>query len=102
MRALLPDGLSMDVLRSGSQLVGDAARTARRAATAEDAIWALAATPALVADIARMRAGEALVDARPELSLVENFMLKMSGRARRTRRRPVRSTRTSPSPPSTA
>jgi citrate synthase len=79
MRVLLPDGLSMDVLRSGLSSWATL-RHREEGGDSDDAIWALAATPALVADIARMRAGEALVQPRPELSLVENFMFKMSGR----------------------
>ena len=72
MRALLPDGFPMDVLRSG---LSSWAALRRRAegGDADDAIWALAAAAALVADIARIRAGQSTVDARPELSLVENF-----------------------------
>jgi citrate synthase len=78
MRALLPEGLPMDVLRSG---LSSWATLRRRGegGDADDAIWALAASPALVADIARIRSGHPIVEARPGLSLVENFMLKMSG-----------------------
>jgi citrate synthase len=80
MGALLPDGLPMDVLRSG---LSSWATLRRRAegGDADDAIWALAAAPALVADIARIRQGKSIVEARAELSLVENLMLKMSGEA---------------------
>ena len=78
-RALLPGGLSMDVLRSGLSSWATL-RHREEGGDADDAIWALAATPALVADIARIRAGEELVEPRPELTLVENFMFKMSGR----------------------
>jgi citrate synthase len=78
MRALLPDGLSMDVLRSGLSAWATLRHRAE-GGDADDAVWALAATSALVADIARIRTGAAIVAARPELSLVENLMLKMSG-----------------------
>jgi citrate synthase len=78
MRALLPAGLSMDVLRSGLSSWATL-RHRDEGGDSDDAIWALAATPALVADIARIRSGEPIVEARPELSLVENLMLKMSG-----------------------
>jgi citrate synthase len=78
MRALLPDGIPMDVLRSGLSAWATL-RHRDEGGDADDAIWALAATPALVADIARLRSGEAIVDARADLSLVENLMFKMSG-----------------------
>jgi citrate synthase len=80
MRLVLADSLSMDVLRTGLSAWATLRKRAE-GGDADDAVWALAATPALVADIARMRAGAEIVDARPELSLVENFMLKMSGEA---------------------
>jgi citrate synthase len=79
MGALLPDALSMDVLRSGLSSWA-ALRKMPEGGDADDAIWALAAATALVADIGRMRSGLPIVDARAELTLVENFMLKMSGR----------------------
>ncbi len=75
---LLPGGLPMDVLRTGLS----AWATLRRRAEGgdeDDAIWALAATPALVADIARIREGAPTLPARPELGLVENLLFKMSG-----------------------
>jgi citrate synthase len=78
MGALLPDGLSMDVLRSGLSSWATL-RTRAEGGDADDAVWALAAAAALVADIARMRSGRPIVAARAELTLVENFMLKMSG-----------------------
>jgi citrate synthase len=78
MRLLLPDGLPMDVMRSGLSAWATLRRRAE-GGDADDAVWALAASPALVADIARIRSGQPIVDARAELTLVENFMLKMSG-----------------------
>jgi citrate synthase len=78
MRAVLPGALSMDVLRTGLSAWATL-RVRPEGGDADDAIWALAATPALVADIGRMRTGGAIVAARPELGLVENLMLKLSG-----------------------
>ena len=45
----------------------------------EDALWALAATPAIVADYARLRAGAESLAPDPELGIVENYLLKLSG-----------------------
>ena len=68
----------------------------------EDALWALAATPAIVADYARLRSGAEPLAPDPELGIVENYLLKLSGELPGRRRRPARSTRTSSSAPSTA
>ncbi len=45
----------------------------------EDALWALAATPAIVADFARLRTGAQVLAPDPELGIVENYLLKLSG-----------------------
>jgi citrate synthase len=78
LRTLLPGGLSMDVLRTGLSAWATL-RTRAEGGDADDATWALAASAALVADIARIRQGAPIVEARAELGLVENLMLKMSG-----------------------
>ena len=69
----------MDVLRSGLSIVGRACARRAEGGDSEDALWALAATPAIVADYARLRAGEASLAPDPELGIVENYMLKLSG-----------------------
>jgi citrate synthase len=79
LATLLPDGLPMDVLRTGLSAWATLRHRAE-GGDADDAIWALAATPALVADIARIRANAPILAARPELGLVENLLFKMSGR----------------------
>jgi citrate synthase len=78
MRTLLPGGLPMDVLRSGLSAWATLRHRAE-GGDADDAIWALAGTAAIVADIERIRSGAPIVAARPDLGLVENLLLKLSG-----------------------
>src|ERR1700712_779424 len=68
----------MDVLRTGLSVWG-ALRGRDEGGDGEDALWALAATPAIVADYARLRAGKPIVVPDPELGIVENYLLKLSG-----------------------
>ena len=69
----------MDVLRTGLSAWG-ALRGRAEGGDSEDALWALAATPAIVADFARLRTGAELLPADPSLGLVENYLLKLNGR----------------------
>ena len=68
----------MDVLRTGLSVWG-ALRGRAEGGDSEDALWALAATPAIVADYARLRTGAEIVVPDPELGIVENYLLKLSG-----------------------
>ena len=68
----------MDVLRTGLSVWG-ALRGRDEGGDAEDALWALAATPAIVADYARIRTGAAVLAPDPALGIVENYLLKLSG-----------------------
>jgi citrate synthase len=78
IRALGASALPMDVLRTGLSIWG-AMRARAEGGDSEDALWALAATPAIVADYARLRAGEEILAPDPELGIVENYLLKLSG-----------------------
>ena len=78
IRALGDTALPMDVLRTGLSFWG-AMRARAEGGDSEDALWALAATPAIVADYARLRSGEAILAPDPELGIVENYLLKLSG-----------------------
>ena len=78
IRALGTDALAMDVLRTGLSVWG-AMRARAEGGDSEDALWALAATPAIVADYARLRAGAQVLAPDPELGIVENYLLKLSG-----------------------
>ena len=78
IRALGDTALPMDVLRTGLSVWG-AMRARAEGGDSEDALWALAATPAIVADYARLRSGEAILAPDPELGIVENYLLKLSG-----------------------
>src|SRR3954466_14732534 len=78
IRALGDAALPMDVLRTGLSVWG-AMRARAEGGDSEDALWALAATPAIVADYARLRAGAEILDPDPELGIVENYLLKLSG-----------------------
>ncbi len=100
MRALLPDALSMDVLRTGLSSWA-ALRVRPEGGDAEDAIWALAAMPALVADIARLRAGAGHRRGARRARPGRELHAEDERRACPIRRRRARSTRTSRSRPST-
>ena len=78
IRSLGSVALPMDVLRTGLSVWG-ALRGRDEGGDSEDALWALAATPAIVADYARIRAGAAPLAPDPELGIVENYLLKLSG-----------------------
>ena len=78
VRSLGPDALAMDVLRTGLSVWG-AMRGRAEGGDSEDALWALAATPAIVADFARLRTGAQVLAPDPELGIVENYLLKLSG-----------------------
>ena len=78
IRALGDTALPMDVLRTGLSFWG-AMRARAEGGDSEDALWALAAMPAIVADYARLRSGEAILAPDPELGIVENYLLKLSG-----------------------
>ena len=78
IRSLGPDALAMDVLRTGLSVWG-AMRGRAEGGDSEDALWALAATPAIVADFARLRTGAQVLAPDPELGIVENYLLKLSG-----------------------
>ena len=76
---LLGDGaLAMDVLRTGLSVWSGLRRTSE-GGDASDALGALAAAPAIVADFERIRKGLPLVAADPSLGLVENYLLKLRG-----------------------
>jgi citrate synthase len=79
MRALDTDALPMDVLRTGLSVWG-AMRGRAEGGDSDDALWALAATPAIVADCARLRTGADPLAPDPDLGIVENYLLKLSGR----------------------
>jgi citrate synthase len=78
IRALGSVALPMDVLRTGLSVWG-AMRARAEGGDSEDALWALAATPAIVADYARLRSGSEPLAPDPDLGIVENYMLKLSG-----------------------
>jgi len=78
IRSLGPDALAMDVLRTGLSVWG-AMRGRAEGGDSEDALWALAATPAIVADFARLRTGMQALAPDPELGIVENYLLKLTG-----------------------
>jgi citrate synthase len=78
MRSLEPDALAMDVLRTGLSSWG-ASRHKDSGGDEADALWALGAVAAIVADHERLRQGQDIVDPDPELGFVENYLLKLAG-----------------------
>jgi citrate synthase len=78
IRSLGSTALPMDVLRTGLSVWG-AMRGRAEGGDSEDALWALAATPAIVADYARLRAGRPVLAPDPALGIVENYLLKING-----------------------
>jgi citrate synthase len=70
--------LAMDVLRTGLSAWGTL-RGKYQGGDESDATWALGAVAAIVADHERLRQGQDVVPADPELGFVENYLLKMSG-----------------------
>ena len=79
IRACGSDALAMDVLRTGLSVWG-ALRGRAEGGDSEDALWALAATPAIVADFARVRSGEEPLAPDPDLGIVENYLWKLGGK----------------------
>src|SRR4029077_17144718 len=77
-RPLGDTALPMDVLRTGLSIWG-AMRARAEGGDSADALWALAAAPGIVADYARLPSGEAILAPDPELGIVENYLLKLSG-----------------------
>jgi citrate synthase len=74
----VPGALAMDVLRTGLSAWGTLRRKSE-GGDESDAVWALGAVAAIVADHERLRQGLEPVTADPELGFVENYLLKMSG-----------------------
>ena len=101
IRSLGPDALAMDVLRTGLSVWG-AMRGRAEGGDSEDALWALAATPAIVADFARLRTGARACSRPIPSSGSSRTTCSSSAATARTRRRLARSTRISSSAPSTA
>jgi citrate synthase len=78
MRSLEPDALAMDVLRTGLSAWG-ASRHKDGGGDEEDALWALGAVAAIVADHERLRQGQDVVEPDPSLRFVDNYLLKLTG-----------------------
>ncbi len=83
IRSIMASALPMDVLRTGLSLWG-AMRGRAEGGDSEDALWALAATPAIVADYARLRSGAEPLAPDPDLGIVENYMLQAQRQAARS------------------
>ncbi len=80
LRDIGNDALPMDALRTGLSAWA-VLRGMEEGGDGDDAIWSIAAAPAIVADYARLRAGQEPVAADPGLNLVENYLLKLTGTA---------------------
>jgi citrate synthase len=78
MRSLEPDVLAMDALRTGLSSWG-ASRHKDGGGDERDALWALGAVAAIVADHERLRQGKDVVAPDASLGFVDNYLLKLTG-----------------------